>query len=54
LHLGRKIVSGDLDKLVSQVFPPNIEVLERADFIEAMKQQKDIVDYLKYVNEKCL
>ena len=36
LHSGRKISSADLEKLVSQVFPPNIEVVERSDFIELM------------------
>ena len=37
MHAGKRISSADIDKLVSQVFPPNIEVIERTDFIESMK-----------------
>ncbi|TNV83891.1 hypothetical protein FGO68_gene8671 [Halteria grandinella] len=54
LHAGKRLSPPDLDKLVSQVFPPNIEVLERADFIEAMKQPKEIAEYIKYFNEMFL
>lgn len=54
MHAGKRLSSADIEKLVSQVFPPNIEVLERADFIENMRQDKEIVVFIKYFNEKFL
>jgi hypothetical protein len=31
----------DLEKLVSQVFPSNIDIVERSDFIELMSSAKE-------------
>lgn len=54
MHAGKRIISSDIERLVSQVFQPNIEVIERADFIESMKQSKEVVELLKYFNEKAI
>lgn len=37
---GRKLASSDLETLVSQIFPSNIDIVERSDFIEFMSLGK--------------
>jgi|LauGreDrversion4_2_1035121.scaffolds.fasta_scaffold368105_2 Ca2+-binding EF-hand superfamily protein len=40
-HPGRKVPSADIERLVSQVFPSNIDIVERSDFIELMSSNKE-------------
>jgi hypothetical protein len=54
LNPGKRIASADIDKLVSQVFQPNIEVVDRNEFIKNMGESKEITEVLKYFNERCL
>ena len=53
MHPGRKLAPADIEKLVSQIFPSNIDILDRADFIELMQQNKEVCEILKYFHEKC-
>jgi len=53
LHSGKKLASKDIEKLVSQVFPNNIDILDRADFMELMQPTKEISELLTYFHEKC-
>jgi hypothetical protein len=39
---------------VSQVFPNNIEIMERSDFIELMQPSKEIHEIMTYVHQRCL
>jgi hypothetical protein len=50
LHPGKRLAPGEIDKLVSQVFPNNIEIMERSDFIELMQPSKEISEILTYVH----
>ncbi len=47
LHPGKKLASADIEGLVSQVFPNNIDIIERVDFIELMKN-KEISELILY------
>jgi hypothetical protein len=50
---GRKLSSQDIDRLVSQIFPSNIDIIERSDFIEFMTPQKEIVELMQYFHQRC-
>ena len=46
MHPGRKLANADIEKLVAQVFPSNIDIVERSDFIELMQPNKEICELL--------
>jgi hypothetical protein len=58
LNPGRKLASADIEKLVSQIFPSNIDILERSDFVEFMSSpspsNKEVCELLRYFHERCL
>jgi hypothetical protein len=58
LNPGRKLASADIEKLVSQIFPSNIDILERSDFVEFMyspsASNKEVCELLRYFHERCL
>ena len=41
LNPGRKVLSVDIEALVSQIFPSNIDIIDRADFVEFMLPNKE-------------
>ena len=47
------MANADIEKLVAQVFPSNIDIVERSDFIELMQPTKEICELLQYFHEKC-
>lgn len=54
LYPRRNLSPVDLEKLVSQIFPNNIDIVERSDFIELMSHSKEICKLMKYIHERCL
>ena len=47
------MANADIEKLVAQVFPSNIDIVERSDFIELMQPTKEICELLQYFHDKC-
>eukprot|EP00347_Sterkiella_histriomuscorum_P019553 403341192 len=54
MNPGKKLVQSDIESLVGQIFPNNIDLIERSDFIEFMTPQKEIFQIISYFHESCL
>ncbi|CDW83191.1 UNKNOWN [Stylonychia lemnae] len=54
IHPGKKMTQSDIETLVSQIFPNNIDLIERSDFIERMTPSKDITQMIQYFHTTCL